>query len=156
MGAEIWSGVVSEFSDFPNIETWVRMTVRLLFATLFGGLIGYERGRSGKAAGLRTHMLVCLGTAFVLAVPQQAGMQLMDMSRVIQGVMAGVGFIGAGAIWKGHGKGDIEGLTTAASIWFTAAIGIAVGLGRETSALLAVVFVLAVLRLTPNVRKKKD
>lgn len=153
----IWNGISAEFSDLPSTESIVRLSVRLLIACFLGGLIGYERAISGKAAGVRTHMLVCLGTAFVLAIPQQAGMELMDISRVIQGVMAGVGFIGAGAIWKGDGKGDIEGLTTAASIWFTAAIGISIGLGREASALLGAVFVLGILRLIPSisVQKKK-
>ena len=118
-------------------------------AVILGGLLGYERERSGKAAGLRTHMLVALGAAIFVLVPLQGGMQVGDISRVLQGVIAGIGFLGAGAIIKLSDEREIRGLTTSASIWMTAAIGVAAGMGREATALvstLMALFVLAVLR----------
>ncbi|MNT39456.1 putative Mg(2+) transport ATPase [compost metagenome] len=118
-------------------------------AVILGGLLGYERERSGKAAGLRTHMLVALGAAIFVLVPLQGGMQVGDLSRVLQGVIAGIGFLGAGAIIKLSDEREIHGLTTSASIWMTAAIGVAAGMGREATAVvstLMALFVLAVLR----------
>lgn len=156
MWDEIWQGMTQEFSDLPSWTSLTQITVRLVIACLLGGLIGYERERSGKAAGLRTHMLVCIGTAFVIAVPQQAGMALQDLSRVIQGVMSGIGFIGAGAILKQDNGSKVEGLTSAASVWFTAAIGISVGLGREASSTLATIVVLVVLVLIPKAITPED
>jgi len=147
---EIWTGVREEFSDLPGTREVTRLVVRSLLASVLGGLIGFERERSGKAAGIRTHMLVCIGTAFFLAIPQQSGMEPEELSRVIQGITAGIGFLGTGAILKHQQEGKIEGLTTAASVWFTAAIGIAVGLGRETSAVLGTVLALIILYLIPQ------
>lgn len=131
-----WSKVFEDFQDVPDLAEAVRITVRLLLAALLGGLLGYERERAGKSAGLRTHMLVSLGAALFVLIPDQAGMLDADISRVIQGVVAGVGFLGAGAIVKGGTETDIQGLTTAAGIWLTAAVGIAAGLGREVSAII--------------------
>ncbi|RYZ89469.1 MAG: MgtC/SapB family protein [Proteobacteria bacterium] len=149
---EIWQGVRQEFSDLPSWVTFAQLVVRLLIAALLGGLIGFERERSGKAAGLRTHMLVCIGTASVMAIPQQAGMGLEHLSRIIQGVMSGIGFIGAGAILKQGDGTKVEGITSAATVWFTAGIGVAAGIGRETSATLATMMVLGVLVLIPKVK----
>jgi putative Mg2+ transporter-C (MgtC) family protein len=95
-------------------------------------------------------MLVSLGAALFVLVPQQAGLEVADMSRVIQGVIAGVGFLGAGAIVKYQREGDVRGLTTAAGVWLTAAIGIACGLGRESTALLSTLLALAILTLVPR------
>ncbi|RYZ90164.1 MAG: MgtC/SapB family protein [Proteobacteria bacterium] len=149
---EIWQGVRQEFSDLPSWMTFTQLVVRLLIAAILGGLIGFERERSGKAAGLRTHMLVCIGTASVMAIPEQAGMGLENLSRIIQGVMSGIGFIGAGAILKPDDGSKVEGITSAASVWFTAGIGVAAGLGREASATLATGMVLIVLVLIPKVK----
>lgn len=146
---EIWTTLQSEFSDIPDASEATRMVLRLLMAALLGGLLGYERERSGKEAGLRTHMLVALGAALFVLAPLQAGMSIDDLSRVLQGVIAGIGFLGAGAILKLGDEQRIRGLTTSAGIWLTAAIGIAAGMGRETTALfstLLALFVLAVLR----------
>lgn len=90
-------------------------------------------------------MLVALGSALFILIPQQMGMALGDLSRVIQGVVTGIGFIGAGAILKLIDQGEIKGLTTAAGLWLTAAVGIAAGLGRETSAVLGTCLALLVL-----------
>src|SRR5882724_1440419 len=108
----------------------------VVLAAALGGCLGYERQVCGKAAGLRTHMLVSVGAALFVLVPQMAGMGTAELSRVIQGMLAGLGFIGAGAILKLSGKEEVRGLTTAANIWLTAAVGVAAGLGRELSAVL--------------------
>ncbi len=135
----------SEFSDLPNLGEAVRVAVRLLLAALLGGLLGYNREKRGKAAGLRTHMLVAMGSALFVLVPDLAGMNIADMSRVIQGVIAGIGFLGAGTIIKRQTDKEVFGLTTAAGIWMTAAIGIACGLGREMTAIISVLLAWAVL-----------
>lgn len=123
-------------ADLPSLQQAERVALRLTTAALLGAVIGAQRELAGKAAGLRTHMLVSLGTAFFVIACQEAGMSLSDVSRVIQGLTTGVGFIGAGAILKRSEQGEIRGLTTAASLWVTAAVGVATGLGRLGSALL--------------------
>src|SRR4051812_1944738 len=106
-----------------------RVTVRLVAAMVVGLIAGWDRERRGKAAGLRTHMLVSLGaTVFVLSC-SVSGLPMTDISRVIQGVAAGIGFIGAGAILKSAPTREVHGITTAASIWMTAAAGVATGVG---------------------------
>ncbi|MEQ1905144.1 MAG: MgtC/SapB family protein [Pirellulaceae bacterium] len=100
---------------------------------------------AGKSAGLRTHMLVSLGAALFVLIPQQAGMSDADISRVIQGIVAGIGFLGAGTILRGMNEGEVRGMTTAAGIWLTAAIGIAAGLGREVSAILGALLAFLIL-----------
>lgn len=140
----------SEFSDLPDAAQVTRILLRLTMAALLGGVLGYERERHGKAAGVRTHMLVAMGAALFVLVPQQGGMEVADMSRVIQGIVTGVGFLGAGAIIKRGSEEDVQGLTTAAGVWMTAAIGIACGLGRETTAVLSTLLALVVLGLVPK------
>ena len=142
--------LTAEFSDVNDVEQITRIVIRLLLAAVLGGILGYERENQGKAAGVRTHMLVAMGAALFVLVPQQAGMTLPDMSRVIQGVVAGIGFLGAGAIIKNRNEDDIQGLTTAAGVWMTAAIGIACGLGRESTAVLSTVMALIVLVGVPR------
>ena len=113
-----------------------RVTVRLVVACLAGGLIGFERQVEHKTGGLRTHMLVALGAAlFVLIAVEMK----TDVSRVIQGVAAGVGFLGAGMIFRLTDQQEVKGLTSAASVWVTAAIGMAVGVGFIWPALVAVI-----------------
>jgi putative Mg2+ transporter-C (MgtC) family protein len=123
--------LVSEFSDVADLETVVRVVLRLLLAALLGGLLGLQREQHGKEAGVRTHMLVALGAALFVLVPLEAGSGVADTSRVIQGVIAGVGFLCAGTILRITGEDQVRGLTTAAGIWLTAAIGIAVGWGAK-------------------------
>jgi putative Mg2+ transporter-C (MgtC) family protein len=141
--------LASEFSDLPDLEQLTRIVVRLLLAALLGGLLGWERESKGKAAGLRTHMLVAIGAAVFVMIPQQAGVDDADLSRIIQGVVAGIGFLCAGTIIKGRGEEQVQGLTTAAGIWLTAAIGVAVGLGREASALLVALLALVIFAVMP-------
>jgi putative Mg2+ transporter-C (MgtC) family protein len=107
----------------------VAVVVRLLTAALLGGLIGAERESVGKAAGLRTHMLVALGAALFVVAPAASGLGEGDLSRIIQGIAAGIGFIGAGTILKLTDREEIRGLTTAASVWVTASIGVASAVG---------------------------
>ncbi len=143
------AAVAQEFSDVSDLSQTVRVVVRLLMAALLGGLLGWERETQGKAAGVRTHMLVCMGASLFVVVPEQAGMTFEDVSRVIQGITAGVGFLCAGTIIKGRASADVQGLTTAAGIWLTTAVGVACGLGRESTALLGTVLALATLKLLP-------
>lgn len=151
----IWNTLLAEFSDIPDATQFARISLRLLLAALLGGMLGYERERKGKAAGLRTHMLVALGAAFFVLIPQQAGASISDLTRVIQGVVAGIGFLGAGTIIKLLApKAEARGLTTAASIWLTAAIGVAAGAGRVASALLATFIALIILALLPRLERQ--
>lgn len=149
----IWATIVQEFSDIPDAAEATRMVLRLSMAILLGAAIGFERELRGKAAGLRTHMLVSLGAAIFVFVPLQSGMPLADASRVLQGVIAGIGFLGAGAIIKLGEDEQVKGLTTAASIWVAAAIGVAAGMGKETTAVvstLAALFILAIVHRLEN------
>jgi putative Mg2+ transporter-C (MgtC) family protein len=151
----ILTTIRADFSDLPSIAEVTQIVVRLALAALLGGLLGYEREHAGKAAGVRTHMLVALGSAFFVLVPAQVGITSGDLSRVLQGVITGVGFLGTGTILKGSRKGEIHGLTTAAGIWFTAAVGIAAGLGREASAVLGTLLALLILTIVPNLVLKR-
>jgi putative Mg2+ transporter-C (MgtC) family protein len=121
---------VEDLFQWPDGPQMVRVVVRVAVAALLGALLGWERERAGKAAGLRTHMLVALGAALFVLFPAEAGMDIADLSRVIQGVATGIGFIGAGTILKRPEAEHVEGLTTAASIWLTGAIGMSVGAGQ--------------------------
>lgn len=155
MAPTAWQSITevlaAEFSDVPDLAQLVRIGVRLLLAAVLGFVLGFEREHQGKAAGVRTHMLVSIGAALFVLVPQQSGIVPADMSRVIQGLVAGVGFLCAGTILKqGHSEQQVQGLTTAAGLWLTAAIGMACGLGREVTALLSALLALAVLSLVPR------
>lgn len=150
-GQIVWDTLVAEFSDIATITDLTRITLRLLIAGVLGGLLGYERERKGKAAGLRTHMLVALGAALFVLIPLQAGAAIEEMTRVLQGVVVGIGFLGAGAIIKVVEHEEATGLTTAAGIWLTAAIGIAAGMGQESLAILSTILALIILALLPQV-----
>jgi putative Mg2+ transporter-C (MgtC) family protein len=117
-------------SGLPDVRQSASLVTRMVIAMILGAVIGAQREATGKPAGLRTHMLVAMGGALFVLAPAQSGMDLDGMSRVIQGIVTGIGFIGGGAILKLQEQRAIEGLTTAAGIWITAAVGIAVGLGR--------------------------
>lgn len=142
---EIGTALQAELLGMPDVGQLTRMTVRLTFAAMLGGLLGYERKQKGKAAGVKTHMLVAIGTALFVIIPQQVGVSEADMTRVLQGLIAGIGFLGAGTIIKGRDDEDVKGLTTAAGIWMTAAIGVAAGLGREPAAVLGTLLTLLIL-----------
>lgn len=156
MGRTILETIRHEFSDAVDAEQITRILVRLTMAAVLGGLLGLQRERARKSAGVRTHMLVAMGAALFVLVPQQGGMALADMSRVVQGVIAGIGFLGAGAILKNQAEASIVGLTTAAGVWMTAAIGIACGLGRESTAVLSTVLALGVFAVVPRWTASRD
>ena len=153
---EIWTTVVSEFSDIPDLSTMTRIVVRLMLAAILGGIIGYERERKARSAGVRTHMLVAVGAALFVLGPLQSGLQISDMSRVVQGIVQGVGFLGAGAIIIRAGDQKVEGLTTAATIWATAGIGVVVGLGLEATAVLSTLILLTILAVVPFIVPSPD
>jgi putative Mg2+ transporter-C (MgtC) family protein len=141
------------FFDLARTDLLGRVFVRLLVAIVLGGLVGYERQQEGKAAGVRTHMLVAMGAALFVIIPLESltsehlspSQQLDRLSRVIQGVVAGIGFLGAGTILKLGEQREVKGLTTAASIWLTAAVGVAVGTGWLWPAVIGTVLALLIL-----------
>lgn len=157
-----WQEVVetleAEFSDITDASQLTRMTVRLVIAAVLGGILGFEREHKGKAAGVRTHMLVCMGAALFVLVPRLAGADDAALSRVVQGIVAGIGFLGAGTILKGSdlNTAQVKGLTTAAGLWMTAAIGIAAGMGREMTAVLSTALALGIMSVMPSIVDRFD
>src|SRR6187397_953924 len=132
----------------------VVMSIRVLGALLIGGVIGLERSFDGRPAGFRTHSLVCIASALLMLVTVYQNQWMThvtmdairtDPTRMAQGIMTGIGFLGAGVIFK-EGL-TVRGLTTAASIWVTAAIGILVGIGFWFAAIVGAVATLIVLAL---------
>lgn len=129
----------------PTAQQLAHIVIRLTAATILGAAIGVQRERAGKPAGFRTHILVTLGTCLFVLACSGFGMNSDGLSRVIQGIVTGIGFIGAGSILKINEERDIRGLTSAAGIWMAAAIGVTVGLGGLGLALLGTILTLAVL-----------
>jgi putative Mg2+ transporter-C (MgtC) family protein len=140
----LWQELIGGFPDRHRLAVVV---IRVIAATLLGAIVGIERERAGKPAGLRTHMLVSLGTAVVVLACADANMSLDGLSRVIQGIVTGIGFVGAGTILKLNEQREIKGLTTAAGLWMTAAIGVACGLGGIGLAVIATIVALLILAL---------
>lgn len=137
-------------AGIPDTNRLIVLIVRLVAAGLMGAAIGFEREKAGKTAGLRTHILVATGTTAFILGSLGAGMDPGSdgMSRVIQGIITGIGFVGAGTILKRESAKEIEGVTTSAGIWMTAAIGVTIGLGGLGLAILATILALLVLRVT--------
>jgi putative Mg2+ transporter-C (MgtC) family protein len=129
----------------------VEMVLRLVLATVLGGIIGFQRERSGKEAGLRTHILICSGAA-LFTVVSIYGFSGSDPARIAAGVVTGIGFLGAGVILHRSG-GEVVGLTTAATIWAVAAIGLAAGAGLYIISAVATALTLAVLFIPHLTRK---
>ncbi len=123
--------------------------VAMVVSTLLGTLVGWERQMGRKPAGLRTHCLVCLGSTMFVLITRHAvdniGGPNLDPTRIIHGVITGVGFLGAGSIMRTEGY--VHGLTTAASVWMVAAIGVAVGVHAYVLAIIGTVLALIVLEL---------
>ncbi len=117
----------------------------MVLAAILGGAIGFQRERAGKPAGLRTHMLICIGATLFTLVGIFAFGGTADPSRVAAGVVSGIGFLGAGAIIFRSSDGYIAGLTTAATIWSVAGIGVAVGAGLYIAAVITTAIILIVL-----------
>ncbi len=124
------------------------LVVGLITSIIFGAIIGLEREITHKPAGLRTHMLVCLGSCLFTIVSLKFG---MDPARIASGIVTGIGFIGAGTIIAEQGK--VVGITTAASLWVTAAIGLTIGMGEYILA--GVSTLLVFLILTSKIISKK-
>ena len=142
----------------PTLRTDASILFRLLVAIVLGGAIGWERESAGKPAGVRTHMLVASAAALFVALgdavlerfaaqAMQGAVIQSDPVRIIEAIVTGVSFLGAGTIFVSHGRERVEGLTTAATIWVTAAVGIAVGLERFFLAAGCTVIVFVVLRV---------
>lgn len=137
-----------------NLSPWLEMIMilRFLLAVALGAGIGFQRERAGKAAGLRTHILVSSGAAlFTLVSIYGFSGAVVDISRVAAGVVVGIGFIGAGVILRGQREKEVAGLTTAATIWIAAAIGLAAGTGMYLISVIATAVTVGVLFL-PKVR----
>jgi putative Mg2+ transporter-C (MgtC) family protein len=149
----LWEELTRGVANWQEFE---RIGVRLLAATILGAIIGFERERAGKPAGLRTHTLVCLGTTVIVIVCTGGGMTSDGLSRVIQGIVTGIGFIGAGSILKVSEEQDIRGLTTAAAVWMTAAIGVGVGLGTIGIAALSTVLALIILAVVGAIEARAE
>jgi len=132
------------------MATEVEMILRLLLAAALGAIIGYQRERAKKSAGLRTHVLISVGAALFTIASIYGFGATDDTARVAAGVVAGVGFLGAGAIIRG-GEGIVAGLTTAATIWSVAAIGLAAGAGLYLVSAVATALVLIVLLIPRSV-----
>lgn len=135
---DIWNNFVDIFNQYIIDFSWVSVILRIILAVLVGGIIGSERGRSGSPAGLRTHILVCVGSAMTalisVFIAKNGGFD--DIARIPAQVISGIGFLGAGMIIVKKNN-VITGLTTAAGMWATATIGIALGYGFYLGALIA-------------------
>ena len=129
-----------------------QMLLRLVVAVVLGALVGYERERKGKPAGVRTHGMVCLGAALFTVVSIYGFGPSGDPTRVAAMIVSGIGFLGAGAVL--HQRESVHGLTTAASLWVTAAIGLAVGVGMIGMSFMTTILVFLLLRFCPRPGEK--
>ena len=149
VAAEIGHALAQEYA-LPSAGTMAIVVARVFTAALLGGLIGYERESKGRSAGFKTHILVSIGSALFVLAPAMAQVPMADITRVMQGIVSGIGFLGAGAILKTDKGKRIEGLTTAAGIWMTSAVGMAAGMGMEVIALITTVVALIVVGVIPR------
>lgn len=143
-------------------DNWLGILLRLCLALLVGGIIGWERQLRHKPAGLRTHMLVSMGSALFVLIPLAMGKNENGrdaIERVIQGIAAGIGFLGGGEILRQSqqeiGQVEVHGLTSAAAIWVSAALGTAAGCGLWEMALIGAFMSLFVLRVVKNIEHHK-
>ncbi len=139
--------------------TELHIVLRLVLALVLGGLIGFEREIHGRAAGLRTHILVCVGSALVMLTGMHLFMLFheiceVDLTKLAAGIITGIGFLGAGTIIRS--QTSVSGLTTAASIWTVAGIGLAVGVGFYVGAYTATALVLFVLFFLNRLERKLE
>jgi putative Mg2+ transporter-C (MgtC) family protein len=154
MPADIFQTLADEFSDLADVRDVTRLLVRVFLAVILAAIIGYEREARGSTAGLRTHIILALGVALLIVAAQQSGMASEDVSRVIQGVFAGIGFLGAGAIVKQSNSNQVRGLTTAASLWTTAGVATACGLGADSTAIVGTVIAVIVLSVLLRIERR--
>ncbi|GAX62184.1 transporter protein [Candidatus Scalindua japonica] len=149
---------MSNFGDFLMIGT---VLGKLFTAAILGGIIGWERHRRGRPAGLRTHLLVCIGVTLMMLVSEHIFLKYqsqghnsvlrIDPARIAAQVVTGIGFLGAGTIMRS--RASIRGLTTAASLWVVAGIGLAVGSGFILPAIFTTIITIAILILNALVEK---
>jgi len=130
------------------LPLWLEMVLRLLLASASGAAIGYQRKRAGKPVGMRTYILITLGATLFTIVSVFGFAGAVDPSRVAAGVVVGIGFIGAGVIFRGPRNGEVTGLTTAASMWAAAAVGLAVGSGLYVISIAATLLIVISLMLS--------
>ncbi|AKG53468.1 Mg(2+) transport ATPase protein C [Dehalogenimonas sp. WBC-2] len=128
------------------------MIVRLLLAGVLGGLVGFQREKAGKTAGIRTLALISIGAALFTTL-SIFGFETADPARIAANIVTGIGFLGAGAIILRREEGIVEGMTTAATIWVSAAVGVAAGIGFYVLATAATIIILLVLLLPHSVHK---
>lgn len=151
----IWSALQDELSSvFPDLRVWVHVVFRLLLALFVSSIVGWEREREKKAAGLRTHVLVALGAAIFMLLSSQNGAVGGELTRVVQGIAAGIGFIGGGVILKLEQDRTVKGLTTAASIWLAASLGAAAGAGQGAVAITGALLCWFVLASLHHIEKQ--
>jgi Uncharacterized membrane protein len=148
------------FTDNLSSINDTTIILRLLLSVVFGGVIGFERGRAGRPAGLRTHILVCLGSALAIMTNQYVFEKygISDPTRIAAQVVSGIGFLGAGTIIV-TGRHQVKGLTTAAGLWATACMGLAIGIGFYKAALFAcflIAFATVVLHRFDNIMLSKS
>lgn len=144
-----------DFFNINSLQTDLAIILRLLIAMILTGFLGWERESAGKAAGIRTHLLVGIGTVlfvalgdlFVIRYQHLGETMRSDPIRVVEAVVTGISFLGAGTIFLSREKGKVEGLTTAASILATAAVGMIVGLEKYFLATVSTIIIFIVLRL---------
>ena len=151
---QVAHALAAEFA-LPDAGTTTVVVARLLTAIVLGGVLGLEREAKGRAAGLRTHILVCVGSALFVMAPLLAGVSMADVTRVMQGIVSGIGFLGAGAILKLDREERVQGLTTAPGIWATAAIGMAAGMGMQLVAMATTIAALLVVSVLPHLLPDK-
>ncbi|SFU45564.1 putative Mg2+ transporter-C (MgtC) family protein [Clostridium sp. DSM 8431] len=145
-----------ELSDYLKELNAVSIIVRLLMAVICGGVVGIERGRKGQAAGCRTHMLVCLGATSVMMTNIYAISEFnasSDPTRIGAQVVSGIGFLGAGTILV-TSKNQIRGLTTAAGLWASACMGLAIGIGFYELAIIGIIFIFGVIAVINKFDKR--
>ncbi len=140
-----------------DISTELTLLPRLLIATVLGGIIGYEREIHGRAAGIRTYAAVSLGAAMFTIINAHVP-NLSDHTRIVSNIVTGIGFLGAGIIFRDAGNGLITGLTTAATLWATAAVGVAGGFGMYVISIFSttILFLLLYLNNAPFIKRLKN
>jgi putative Mg2+ transporter-C (MgtC) family protein len=148
------SGFAELTQSIPDAQHMVRISLRLFIALFIGGLVGIQRELTHKPAGLRTHMLLALGTALLVIIAEESGMSKSDLSRVLQGLVTGIGFLGGGAILKLTAEHEIHGLTPAAGLCLPPAASAAPGLGQLALAVVGVCLGLLVLAAFVKVEKR--
>ncbi|MBE5864897.1 MAG: MgtC/SapB family protein [Lachnospiraceae bacterium] len=147
---------VMDFMNYLEEFNELSVAVRLILAAVMGGIIGMERGATKHAAGLRTFMLVCLGAALAQIIDMRCVLmyQLGDPMRLAQGVINGIGFLGVGTIIV-TGRSHIKGLTTAATLWTTAVLGISIGSGYLYSSIITFILIIIVIKLMAGFSRKQ-